>query len=322
MNGESFLVQNPRDQQIAENFIFLQREFKNEKSILWAANYHIANDLSTFELTDVSHEYLKKFHQQEKELNGHNEASLEENIKNINELKQALPFGKILKNHYKDQLYSLAFTSYSGNYLGMHEKETPIFSPPQNSIEYDLFSKGSSSVLIDLKNYPKDEFYTSTLGYLPILMIWKNVYDGIYYIPKMYVPEMVSYKNSIENNVQISTKTKTKGTILDDLTKKPVAYADIYFKSNNKSIVANERGEFNISKSQLSTDYLMVSAIGYKNDSVQTQNLKSGIIINLKTSSEKIAQIEEVVLKSQKILSAKEILEKAKNNIMNIRNYL
>lgn len=315
LNGEKISVQNPRDQQIAENFTFLQKELQNEKLILWAANYHIANDLTAFAFTNETTDYLKKFYQQEKDLNGHNEKSFEENISDINELKQALPFGGILKKQYKDQLYSLAFTSYSGNYLGIHAKETPILTPPQNSLEYDLFSKASPSVLIDLKNYSKDEFYTSTLGYLPILLNWKNVYDGIFYIPKMYVPEMISYSKSHENNVQINAVNKIKGMILDNETKKPIAYAYINFKSNNKSVVANELGEFNISKSPSEDDYLLISAIGYQNDSIRVESLKPQNFIYLKPSTEKIVQIEEVVLKSQKVLSAKEILEKAKNNV-------
>lgn len=315
LNGESFPVQNPRDQQMAENFTFLQKELENEKLILWAANYHIANNLSTFKLTDVSLEYLKKLHQQEKELNGHNEVTLEETIKNINELKEALPFGGILKKQYRDQLYSLAFTSHSGNYLGMHDKETRILQPPQNSLENDLFSKASPSVLIDLKTYSKDEFYTSTLGYLPISLNWKNVYDGIYYIPKMYVPEMISYRKPNENNVQIKESNRIKGRILDGETKKPIAYADIYFKSNNKSVVANEMGEFTISKSSSVNDYLIISAVGYQNDSIGVESLKFQNNIYLKLSTEKTTQIEEIVLKSQKALSATEILEKAKNNV-------
>ena len=315
LNGEPFSFQNPRDQQIAENFIFLQKELKNEKLILWAANYHIANDLSLFKFTDITEDYLKRMYAQEKELTGHNEITLEQNIKNINELKSSIPFGKILKEHYKDQLYSLAFTSFSGNYLGSHEAETPILAPPHNSIESDLFSKQSPIALIDLKKYPKEEFYSSNLGYLPILMKWKNVYDGIYYIPKMYPPQMISYKKTSKNKTEVSDEIKISGVVLDQSKKSPVAYADVYYKLNNKSVVTNEKGEFSISKTQTPIDYLIVSAIGYKNDSIKVQNLSDNIVFNLSPSSERTTQIEEVIIKEKKTLSSKEIIEKAKENV-------
>ncbi|MGI9652943.1 erythromycin esterase family protein [Chryseobacterium sp. RLHN22] len=319
INSKKFPVQNPRDQQIAENFIFLQKELKDEKLILWAANYHIANDLSTFKTSEISLDYIRRMHIQEKDLTGHNESSLESNLISINELEDAIPMGKILKDYYKDQLFSVAFTAYSGNYLRQHETVMPILTPPQNSIEFDLFSSNSPAILVELKNYPKNEFYSSTLGYFPVLMQWKNVYDGIYYIPKMYPPEKISYKVNEQNEFKLDSNSKIKGKITDS-ENIPVAYADIYYQSTKKSVVANENGEFSISKSSLANDYLVISAIGYQNDSILVLNLKSENTFKLKPSSEKFSQIEEVILKGKKAISAKEILEKAKENIE--QNYI
>jgi erythromycin esterase-like protein len=320
LNGDPFPVQNPRDKQMAENFIFLQKELENEKLILWAANYHIANDLSLFKFTDITLDYLKRMFAQEKELSGHNESSLEQSMNKINELNDSFPLGKILKECYKDQLFSLAFTSYSGEYLALHETITPILIPPQNSIEFDLFSQQSQPTLIDLRKYPKEEFYSSTLGYLPILMKWKNVYDGIFYIPKMYPPQMISYKNSSKNRIDVSEEIKIHGVVIDKAKKSHIAYADVYYRLNNKSVVANEKGEFSISKTQVSTDYLIVSAIGYKNDSIRVENLSNNIVFNLSPSSERTTQLEEVIIKGKKALSAKEVIEKAKDNVEN--NYI
>ncbi|MCD1118431.1 erythromycin esterase family protein [Chryseobacterium turcicum] len=319
INGDKFSVQNPRDKQMAENFIFLQKELKNEKLLLWAANYHIANDLSTFKMSDISLDYIKRMHVQEKNLTGHNESSLDQNLKNINELKDAVSMGKILKDYYKDELFSLAFTAYSGNYLGQHDTVMPILTPPLNSLESDLFSKNSPTVLVDLKEYPKNEFYSSTLGYFPILMKWKNVYDGIFYIPKMHPPEKITYKKALQEEFKTKNNSKIKGKIMS-LENIPISYADVYYKSNKKSVVANENGEFYISKSPSLDDYLVFSAMGYQSDSIQVKNSKSENNIYLKPSSEKIISIEEVILKGKKLLSAKEILEKAKDNVT--QNYI
>ncbi|WP_175621461.1 erythromycin esterase family protein [Chryseobacterium schmidteae] len=319
INGEKFPIQNPRDEQMAENFIFLQKELKDEKLILWAANYHITNDLSTFKMSDISLDYMKKMHVQEKNITGHNESSLDQNLKNINELKDAVSTGKILKDYYKNELFSIAFTTYSGNYLGQHDTALPILTPPINSLESDLFSKNSPTILVDLKEYPKNEFYSSTLGYLPLLMKWKNVYDGIFYIPKMHPPEKITYKKVLQEEFKTENNYKIKGKIMS-LENIPISYADVYYKSNKKSVVANENGEFYISKSSALDDYLIFSAMGYQSDSIQVKNSKSENNIHLKPSSEKIISIEEVILKGKKLLSAKEILEKAKDNVM--QNYI
>lgn len=319
INGEKFPIQNPRDEQMSENFIFLQKELKDEKLILWAANYHITNDLSTFKMSDISLDYMKKMHVQEKNITGHNESSLDQNLKNINELKDAVSTGKILKDYYKDELFSIAFTTYSGNYLGQHDTALPILIPPINSLESDLFSKNSPTILVDLKEYPKNEFYSSTLGYLPLLMKWKNVYDGIFYIPKMHPPEKITYKKVLQEEFKTENNYKIKGKIMS-LENIPISYADVYYKSNKKSVVANENGEFYISKSSALDDYLIFSAMGYQSDSIQVKNSKSENNIHLKPSSEKIISIEEVILKGKKLLSAKEILEKAKDNVM--QNYI
>ena len=319
LNGEKFPVQNPRDLQMAENFIFLQKELKNEKLILWAANYHIANDVSSFKITEVTNDYINKIYQQERELNNHNENSLIETKRQLNELNQAKPMGKILKEYYKDDLFSLGFTSYSGNYIGAHDKAMPIITPPEQSIETDFYKENKNGLII-LKNYPKKEFYSSSLGYLPILLEWKNVYDGIYFIPEMYVPKMVSYEKNTETNVIFGDYTeKINGIVLDKSTKEPVNYADIYYKFNNKSVVSNAKGEFMISKNN-DTDYLIVSAFGYKNDSIQISDIKSKVTFYMEPSEEESFLLDEIVIESKKILSSNEIIKKARLNVKN--NYI
>jgi len=319
LNGEKFPVQNPRDLQMADNFIFLQKELKDEKLILWAANYHIANDLTSIKLTEVTNNYIKQIHLQEKELNNHTENSLVETKNEINELKYAVPMGKILKEYYKDDLFSLGFTSYSGNYIGVHDKATPIITPPEQSIETNLYKENKNGLII-LKNYPKEEIYSSSLGYLPILLKWRNAYDGIYFIPKMYIPEMVSYnKNSTTNAVSNNHTEKIEGSVVNKSTKEPIAYADIYYKSNNKSVVSNAKGEFTISKSN-DTDYLIVSSFGYRNDSIQIKDINSKITFYIEPSEEESFLLDEIIIESKKALSAKEILKKARLNVKN--NYL
>lgn len=324
LNGEKFPVQNPRDLQMAENFIFLQKELQNEKLILWAANYHIANDLSSFQLTEISTDYLKKHTSQSEKLIGHNEASLTESITQISELKDAIPMGKILKEYYKEKLFSLGFTAYTGKYRDFkHEISIPILTPPENSIETDLYREKKQGIFF-LNDYSKEEFYCSSLGYVPFLMNWKKVYDGIYFIPEMYPPEItnVFYKEHVEitPTSENNDSQKIKGTVLNRLDEKPVPYADIYYKSNHKSVVSNQNGEFLISKSSDVSDYLIVSAFGYKNDSIQIKKVTSDFIFKLKPSLEDSFLLDEIVIESKKELSPKEIIRKARANVK--QNYI
>ena len=320
LNGEKFPVQNPRDLQMAENFIFLQKELKDKKLVFWGANYHIANNLHSFQLTDITNDYINKLHVQEKELNNHTESTIKETENQLNELKQAIPMGKILKEYYSDELFSVAFTSYSGNYMGVHETEIPILTPPSNSIEAEL-NETKEQGLIVLKNYSKKLFYSSVLGYLPVLLEWKNVFDGIYFIPEMYIPETITYSDISEKNVISDDEylEKIKGKIIDRSTNTPVPYADIYYKSNNKSVVTNNKGEFVISKSN-NLDYLIISAVGYKNDSIQINEVKSPLTFYLETANEDSFMLDELVIETKKKLSSIEILKNAKAYVKN--NYL
>src|SRR5690606_23280178 len=144
--------------------------------------------------------------------------------------------------------------------------------------------------------------------------------DGIYFIPKMYNPEMDSYnKNSTTNAVSNNHTEKIEGSVVNKSTKEPIAYADIYYKSNNKSVVSNAKGECTISKSN-DTDYLIVSSFGYRNDSIQIKDINSKITFYIEPSEEESFLLDEIIIESKKALSAKEILKKARLNVKN--NYL
>lgn len=321
LNDEKFTVQNPRDLQMADNFMFLQKEFNNERLILWAANYHIANDLSSIQLTELTNEYVKKIHQQEKQLNKHNDSSITEVMEQLKELKDGVPMGRILKEYYKDELFSVGFTSYKGTYRGSHDLETPILIPPETSIEQMLFSKHKEGLTI-LKNYSDTAFYSSALGYLPLIIKWSDVFDGMYFISEMYVPELNSY-----NYTTVAAITETAGNSLEKITgvvlaretKTPIPYADIYYEQTDKSVVSNNQGAFMISK-ESNRKYLTVSAFGYKNDSIDITNTSLPVTFYLEPSQEEHFVLDELVIDSSKKLSVKQILKKARANVKS--NYI
>jgi len=317
---EKIYIQNPRDKQMAENLIFLQNQYPNEKIIAWGASYHFADKIDTFEYTATTEDYLTELHNLSKKLTSYSVATLNKEIKSIKELQYAIPMGKLLKKHYGKDVYSMGFTSYSGTYFGADEIEFPILEPPKNSLEAILYSKESKSKLIDKSEYPEANFYTSTLGYTPFYANWSNIFDGIYYIPKMYPPKYRDYNKVVETKV-IAKKNNLEGIVKEYESNLPIPYVDVYYSSNNKSTIANSNGEFTIEKSKKTDNFLVFSTFGYKSDSIRIKDIKSTKPIDITLQkTENTTYLDEVVLESTKKLSAKDIIKRAEKRIKN--NYV
>lgn len=317
--GKKSYMQNPRDEQMADNFFFLKRLYPNEKFILWGANYHFANEVFNIKHTIETENHIKLMYSQEREITGHNEISLEEQIKEIKELRFAKPMGYFLKKKYSNKMYSIAFTSYNGTYLGLHEKIFPVLLPPENSIEKRLKEKNSNVFYTELSNFKDEELYSSNLGYLPILANWSNIYDGISLVSEMYPPKKVNY---IEDSLSAPIKQKNtlKGLVLDLETGKPIPYVDIYFNDNNRSSVSDEKGFFSmLFEEQIKNETIIsFSGIGYVTSSFNFDTVKSIDKIYLK--KDKTTELEEVVVLAKRKLTASQIMKEAKRRI--IKNYV
>ncbi|CAN0580852.1 unnamed protein product [Ectocarpus sp. 12 AP-2014] len=145
LQKERIHVQNPRDKQMAENFIFLKETYPNEKIIGWGASYHFANRLSDFEFTSTTENYIKKVFQSIDSLAGHNHTELQEEIEQIKELCFAVPMGQILKEEYGEKLFSLVFTAYEGSYQNfLYDNILLVPQPPSNSLENTLKKQGNA----------------------------------------------------------------------------------------------------------------------------------------------------------------------------------
>lgn len=310
---EKVYIQNPRDKQMAENLIFLQQQFPDEKIIGWGASYHFANAIDSFEYSTTTENYITEFYNLSNSKSAHNHTSLEESINQIKALQYSIPMGKLLKEYYGDDLYSMGFTAYSGTYFGEHNIEFPILVPPKNSLETELFDTIADAKLIDRVDFPKTKFYTSTLGYLPIYANWDTVFDGIYYIPEMYLPKYRDYNETSETTL-IKKDILVDGVVKEKESNTSIPYVDVYYSSNNKSTITNSKGEFSIIKSKNQNDYLIFSSIGYQTDSIQIRSIKSTLDIRLR-QIENVVSLNEVVLRNSKTLSAKEILKKAEKKV-------
>jgi erythromycin esterase-like protein len=313
LQKEEIHVQNPRDKQMAENLAFLKENHPSEKIIGWGASYHFANKLNEFEFTPKTENYIKEVYALVDSIVDHNHLDLKDEIEQIKDLNFAKPMGQILKAKYGDKMFSLAFTSYEGNYLDIfNDALFPVQRPPINSIETKLKNQGTNNKLQFLKNN-NGKLYSSVLGYIPLYGNWNDIFDGVYYIEKMYPPIYSEYDKT-EEKLSISASINSiGGFVLDNETSEQIPYCDVYYSNNNLSTVSNSDGQFLISKDK--KGYLIFSAIGYISDSIQVQKLQEKNTIRLKKSKGDIVLNEVVVTAKFKDLSPEEILKRAKNNI-------
>jgi erythromycin esterase-like protein len=118
LQKQKIAVQNPRDLQMAKNLVFLTELYPNDKVICWGASYHFSNRIRDFEYTDITERYLVDQIALENGISKNRDISIEE----VKSLKNAVPMGEILKNHFKNKIYSLAFSSYEGEYGNCGQK--------------------------------------------------------------------------------------------------------------------------------------------------------------------------------------------------------
>jgi len=319
LQKEKIAIQNPRDKQMAENLIFIKDLYPNEKIIGWGASYHFANKLNEFEYTLETENYIKKQIAVTDSIHGDSHTNTKEEIAQIKDLKYAVPMGQILKEKYGSKLFSLAFSSYEGFYFDFSvEQISPILQLPANSIESDFKNENIKTELYVLNDIPH-QFYSSALGYIPLYANWENIFDGIYYIEKMYPPKYIEYDNEKIKTVTYKGSSISE-SIIDDDTSEPINYADIYYSDLNSSTVSNSNGQFNIAREENTNGYLIFSAIGYESDSISTNSITKQINIRLKKSKDDIVLNEVVVSGVRVELSAEEIIKKARKNIE--KNYI
>jgi len=318
LQKQNIAVQNPRDLQMAKNLIFLSELYPNEKMICWGASYHFSNRIKNFGYTDVTEGYLKEQVALENEISKSSNSTFEE----IKSLKFALPMGEILKDHFKDKIYSLAFSSYEGEYGLVGEKTFPILMPPSNSIEQKMVADNNTKVFVDFDKNDTRSYYCSVLGNMPLKANWNAVFDGLLFIKKSYPPVLTAYPNMDSTNSEAQTFS-IAGEIMDSKNDKLIPNADIYLMNCNKSVVANNKGafRFNIPRSSFN-DKLIISALGYYSDTITVSTLEKAkrnlIHIKLIKENNESIPLDDVVVvaaKNSKSLSVDKIIKNARLRI-------
>ncbi len=308
------VVQNPRDEQMAKNFIFLSELFPKEKMICWGASYHFATNLKSYEYTQTTEDYLQKQSDIEKATTGYSDYNFGDG-KQL--LEGALPMGVILKNHFKDKLYSIAFSSFEGNYGVVNTKPYPILTPPSSSIELQLST--NDKVFFEFDIFSSSSFYSSILGNIPLKNKWQESFDALVFIRESYQPITRTYEKSNFVTNQI-INYKISGKIVDTKDFKPISNGEISILDTNVNILANQNSSFVITleKNQLDKK-IIFSAPDYISDTLSIGNFirLNKKLLNIKLTKRQFdgISLSEVRLSNEYKLSADDIVKKAKSFI-------
>jgi len=154
-----------RERQMGENLIWLsENEYKNEKIILWIASVYAMRNRNLIDTMNPDFSY-----------------------------DDSNSMGDVLKDHFKDSLYSIAFTAGSGTYGAFYwsGQNKEIGMPSPNSFEALIGESGINCALLNLQD-PTEEakwlsssILTKVLGYSEMKSNWNLNLDGIYYLSEM-----------------------------------------------------------------------------------------------------------------------------------------
>lgn len=307
---QKIAVQNPRDEQMANNLIFLTESYPNEKIVGWAASYHFAKKIANLEIDTLTETYFDKQADLEKEATGYTDYISGEGKKM---LEGSIPMGEILSDYFKEKLYSIAFSSYEGEYGILNSNTYKILTPPETSIEKQLSTYNKAIFEFDKS---QSELYCSALGNMPIKGNWAQSFDALVFIKISYQPVMRKFDESDFKKSKLS-RFMVKGRVVDKKTNLIIPNAEIVYGVNEKLTVTKEDGTFELLVPNISKiKYLKVNAFGYASDSLQVKLETKNYEFKLNKSKLGGIVLDEVVLNSnQKELSAKQIVKKAEKNI-------
>jgi erythromycin esterase-like protein len=310
-------VQNPRDLQMARNLIFLSEMYPDKKIIAWGASYHFANHIERYKNTELTKTFSHK-------LDSIYKAKEPSDLDSA--LQGAFPMGKILKDHFGNSVYSLAFSSFKGEFGMLGFESTPLqpIQPPKESIEYELSSKSIPLAFVDYQNRKDNsEFYSSVLGNLPLLAPWPAIFDGLFFIENSHTPTFpttVTNDNSIQSsligNSKINFNNQTEAIVIDNQTKQGIPYASISIINTARGLATNSEGKFVLNLKGIKSDErIVLSSIGYESDTLTYKELKTKKIIELKPKTYLLSAVQV----RSKPLTAKEIIKQAERRIS--KNY-
>ncbi len=294
---------NPRDQQMADNILFLMEQFKGRKIICWGANTHFANRVDQL---------------------------------NNQELQAYFPVGRILKPILEDKLCIIGTTAGGGSYGSWSEEVQPLARPLPGTIEHELLSKDVGAALVDLKSAP-NQITSLAIEYTPLTGQWNQVFDLLLYVKATgpstpYAKEDLSKdtksntnevqstpsntgSEKVENNVlQHQSLLKIKASIKDAETGKPIAFATIQTTAGGVHTVANEDGIFSLNVPASKDLNLSISHVGYQTQNISLSQLQQHAEVRLKVKPNQLQGVTITAKKTDPAQILKEAIERIPQN--------
>jgi hypothetical protein len=155
---EGILDRNDRDHWMYMNFRWhLSRLPAHSKVIVWAANVHVAKDLS-----------------------------------HVPEEEGLVPFGFYVRRQFKDRAFALGFSAYSGSYAFVGQPVRQLSDAPDTSLEWQSFANrgDSDTSYITLKQLRKfGPVGARPLGISFKTARWDDVLDGLVVFREERPPE-------------------------------------------------------------------------------------------------------------------------------------
>jgi erythromycin esterase-like protein len=160
-------INNRRDELMAENIIHLLKNvYPDKKIIVIGATYH----------------FIRK-----------NNLIEPNKIQGI-PIQESVIMGNLIYNEFPNEIYTIGFTAYDGMYglVDQSKKATPVKSPNENSLEFQLASRGIENALITLENSKNESFFSQ--GTVIRLFDhqsavsskqWDKILDAVFFIKTM-----------------------------------------------------------------------------------------------------------------------------------------
>ena len=161
--SDTYLETNNRDQQMAENLIWLKEKYPDKKIICWGATSHFLYNSSTIQLQNEKMQKAVGDYYHETTM-----------------------MGDYLKEKYGDDLYTIGFIAHEGTF-GYNRTHT-IEPPSENSLEHLIGQAANDNYFLSLKDLSLEGYLSRPLAHQNMKSDIAKVMDGVVFNRHMRRP--------------------------------------------------------------------------------------------------------------------------------------
>ncbi len=161
--SDYYLETDDRDQQMAQNLIWLKEKYPNKKIICWGATSHFLYNSSLVKMED------KRFQKDGDDYY----------------LNHSM-MGDYIKEKYGDEVYTIGFIAHEGTF-GFNRTRT-IDMPKENSLEFLVGKSENDNYFLPLKNLSLEGYLSRPLGHQNMTSDISKMMDGVVFNRHMRRP--------------------------------------------------------------------------------------------------------------------------------------